>query len=55
LTHEDNGGDLFETSGGTRATTQFGIPEDRPCHQLNSYENLNSREFTVIVRKEMIL
>jgi hypothetical protein len=46
---------LFETSGSTRATTQRRIPEERPCHELNSYENLNSREFTVIIRKEMVL
>jgi hypothetical protein len=46
---------VFETSASTRATTQRRIPEDRPCHHLSIYENLNSREFAVIVRKEMVV
>jgi hypothetical protein len=46
---------LFETSVSTRATTQPPIPEDRACHQSNSFENLKYRELTVIVRKEMVL
>jgi len=48
---------VFETLGSTRATTQRRIPEDRSFHQLNSYENLCSPEFTriVIVLKEMVL
>jgi hypothetical protein len=46
---------VFETSESTRAMTQRRIPEDRSCHQLNSYENLGSREFIVVVLKEMVL
>jgi hypothetical protein len=46
---------FFESPGNTRATTLRRIPTDRPSHQMNSYENLNSREFSVNVRKEMVL
>jgi hypothetical protein len=46
---------IFYETGSTNATTQRHIPEDRACHQLSSYGNLSSREFTVIARKEMVL